>query len=191
MSAALSEFCAPLRFGGLDTHSWLHSAQAMLAGGIASLGLLKSVEQAAASVAFAALAPPSAFAVTVQAPSGALWECAPGVQSCPGDADASPDDRSVREDKDGPDGHRFINRKGSSPEQSVGGSSRVGLGTQLSLSGRYIEDCRLSQPSSEARSPEAAAALWSVTQELLVTRLLCTAADNSAWAKSRSESGGG
>lgn len=33
---------------------------------------------------------------------------------------------------------------------------------RLSLSGRYIEDCRLSLPSSEARDQVAASAVWQV-----------------------------
>ena len=50
LSLSMGAVLQPLRFGGLESGSWLQSAQAMLAGGIAGLGLLKSVEQAKASI---------------------------------------------------------------------------------------------------------------------------------------------
>ena len=172
------------RFGGLEKDSWLQSLHAMLAGGVATLGLLKSVEQAAASVAFAALAPPSAFAVVVPGSSDSTWvhmHCTSG--GC-GQSYPHGDDAGSKDSNNGNPNDDF-NREGSCLEHSRGQKCPdiANQGAQISLSGRYIEDCRLSQPSSEARSPEAAAALWQVTQELLVTRLL-TRTDDNTWDNS-------
>lgn len=162
----------------------------MLAGGVATLGLLKSTEQAAASVAFAALAPPSAFAVVVPGYSWEHMHCTSEgcSQSCPDGNDAS-SEGSGRQNGNNGNPKVDLNQEGSCLEQSRDQKRPdvADQGVKVSLSGRYIEDCRLSQPSSEARSPEAAAALWQVTQEILVTRLLTSRTDGNTWTNNSSE----
>ena len=127
--------------------------------------------QAAASIAFAVLAPPSSFAVVV-----------------PPDAASSSDSDTLRQQQGcGVCGEQ---ERAQGPPNTAVSSSSVPYSPEcptstspetvvaappppkVSVSGRYIEDCKLSQPSSEARDPRAAEALWYVTQELLAEKLL-------------------
>jgi hypothetical protein len=140
--------------GGLPDGSWLRAAQSAAAGGLMSLGALKSAEQAAASVAFVVAAPASLMAVKVVVDDG-RGSCAACVDGTSSTAGVAPWCGGAG--------------AGAAAEQQDGGVSTAP--PAVSVSGRYIEDCRLSLPAPDARDPAAEAALWQVTQELLLSRL--------------------
>ena len=149
----------------------MYSVQGWVAGGLSGLGLLKTPEQAAASIAFAALAPAVQFTVLVEEPGeGATGvpPCCPSSSSQGAHSDGC--GAGTGAGSGGPVPDVGSGQCGCSPQEAPSGSGR------LSVSGRYIEDCRLSQPSSEARDPDAAAALWEVTQEIIGREPRCALA---------------
>jgi hypothetical protein len=159
----------------------------MAAGGLQYLGLLKTPEQAAASVAFAALAPTSVFAVRGRAPAVGRRhpQIQPAVQEVPfwstsstskaaaqstgttSEAAASrrlsETSQEVQEDEAGTSFITSVKGVDSVEVLSTAGAPEGGDDDKTSSSGRYIEDCRLSLPSPQASSPQAASALWQVT----------------------------
>lgn len=176
------------RFGGLSHGSWLHGATSLAATGLGQLGMLKSPAQAAASVAFAAAAPAALLAVRAGRCHGAA--CCDDTAACgrstAREAGACAGDERCCASACA-DTHAHAHGEGSrgamhpccdATHPGTAGGGRKGAeapscSAAVSVSGRYIEDCRLSQPGGEARDPEAAAACWQVTQVGRGTLLAC------------------
>ena len=165
----------------------MYSVQGWVAGGLSGLGLLKSPEQAAASVAFAALAPAVQFAVLVEelTEGGATGvpPCCPSSSSQGACSDGC--GTGTVAGSGGPVPHVGPGQSGCSPQEAPSGSNH------LSVSGRYIEDCRLSQPSSEARDADAATALWEITQEIIGRKPLRCALEGEGDEASQGRGAGG
>ncbi|GAX83206.1 hypothetical protein CEUSTIGMA_g10632.t1 [Chlamydomonas eustigma] len=183
------------RFGDLGSGSWLQSIKTLATGGLQSLGLLKTPQQAAASVAYAALAPVNDLSVLARLAPAARnrnplchrAHSATTRSSSGSEASALPRARlndekalllDVQDDQEG----SLLNSSDSTAVTTSGqcedGGALLATGAQaeicgkkyhndVSFSGRYIEDCRLSLPSPEASNPQAASALWQVTQEMI------------------------
>jgi hypothetical protein len=136
--------------------------------------LLKTPEQAAASIAFAALAPPSLFATKQDAPAPAPAPCcgtgpsagAGSGTACSSGACGIAPEAGTASDEPTMQGEPAVaGTSGGSccaPPAPAGPQAPGYLIKGLSVSGRYIEDCRLSQPSPEARDIRAELALWQV-----------------------------
>ncbi len=159
-------------FGGLSPSSWYHKLQTLAVGSFQPLGLWKSSQQAAASIVFAALAPPSLLA----APSEETYiSPSPASASSASSAAAFPSPMLIQNNgsptQSTPESS-YASASASAPVTLVettetAGSNRLsgassGVTQTLSLSGRYIEDCHLSLPSLEARDLAASAAVWQV-----------------------------
>ncbi|KAG1668665.1 hypothetical protein FOA52_001273 [Chlamydomonas sp. UWO 241] len=149
-------------FGGLEVGSWLQAAVAAAGSGLAAMGALKTPDQAAASVAYALAAPAALLAVRASPPADARGRapcCGAGVHGC--------GDKALPRGANNAGGCPPSGSGGGGGGGSKGGGHQDGRSARASVSasGRYIEDCRLSQPAPEARDPDAAAALWQVRHE--------------------------
>jgi len=171
------------RYGGYSSDTWAHRMKAALADGMAAMKALKSHSQAAASIAYAALAPelvapapalPHASAASQQkpAPAGPPLELAlkSGAAAAP-----SPSQLWQQESTVGATTAAKTDAASGAAAAAAPNTANADIPSLIRMprapSHAYCEDCSISKPSPAACDDELACTLWELSESLTASHL--------------------